>query len=80
MAGHRARVAVRPHERTGLRPLPPGCAESNLRATSAVPRHQRATIAPLAAAARGVLAAELSEGDERLLDSLIAAPLSDGDG
>jgi hypothetical protein len=41
------------------------------------PRHQRAAFAPLADAARAIGTAALGEGAERVLDTLVAAPLDD---
>ncbi len=41
------------------------------------PRHQRAAFAPLADAARTIGTAALGEGAERVLDTLVAAPLDD---
>ncbi len=47
------------------------------RALARVPRHQRANIVPLAAAARAVATAPLAEGAERILETLVAADLPD---
>jgi superfamily II DNA or RNA helicase len=41
------------------------------------PRHQRAALAPLAAAARAVVTTSLPEGAERVLDTLVRAELPD---
>lgn len=41
------------------------------------PRHRRAAFAPLADAARAIGTAALGEGAERVLDTLVAAPLDD---
>jgi len=41
------------------------------------PRHQRAAFTPLADAARAIGTAALGEGAERVLDTLVAAPLDD---
>ncbi len=46
-------------------------------ALSRAPRHRRTLLAPLAAAARAAATAALPEGAERLLDTLVAAELSD---
>ena len=46
-------------------------------ALSRAPRHRRGLLAPLAAAARAVATAPLPEGAERVLDTLVAADLSD---
>jgi len=46
-------------------------------ALARAPRHQRAAFAPLAAAARAVGTAALGEGAERILETLVAAPLDD---
>jgi hypothetical protein len=46
-------------------------------ALARAPRHQRAALAPLAAAARAVVTTSLPEGAERVLDTLVRAELSD---
>ena len=46
-------------------------------ALSRAPRHRRILLAPLAAAARAVVNAQLPEGAERVFDTLVAADLPD---
>jgi hypothetical protein len=46
-------------------------------ALARAPRHQRAALAPLAAAARAVVTTSLPEGAERVLDTLVRAELPD---
>jgi len=46
-------------------------------ALARAPRHRRAALAPLAAAARSVVTAPLPEGAERVLDTLVHAELPD---